>query len=437
MNPNNTIGYRHNGIIVDNIAPIQPDRVSFVTLMGSAAHTYGNCFAIMQKWILGLFPENTFKHIHVNSRIAHRQIRSTPHEYVKHSKPMISFRPRIADMNEDRFMKGTYLTDRMGGNIYSAWGGTNLMPFFEDRDKAITVKYQLNRKVMYIDVALLFSTLMNEIDYMNYLQNAIQWDAPIPISTCLESFLPKELLRVISILSDVPLYDKDNNDSTAQFIKYMDGHAEYPTTYKIQGSSATDEFYRLYPVNIEAIFSDLSSDEGERVGHVMNQYQISFTVRLEFWGTGLYYLFAKRDLLNNIQLNTAPSIENGGVIIPLFTDVATKEELLLNDGWDIIQEATCCLESVEEEVDIGELVNQSLRTCIAYHKAHGPHYFEFMLVKIRKQGEFLIEGKDYVVDYDNLKVKFFNKDTRFYTYKFFICSNIEYVNNLCKELFHK
>ena len=55
--------------------------VKYVSMMGSAAHTYGNALAIGQKWILDLFPNNTFKTIHVNSKIGHRQILSTPHEY--------------------------------------------------------------------------------------------------------------------------------------------------------------------------------------------------------------------------------------------------------------------------------------------------------------------------------------------------------------------
>ena len=35
---------------------------------------------------MGLFPDNMFKTIHVNSKIAHRQIRSTPHEFIKKTK---------------------------------------------------------------------------------------------------------------------------------------------------------------------------------------------------------------------------------------------------------------------------------------------------------------------------------------------------------------
>ena len=61
----------------------------YISLMSSMSHTYGNVLAFMQKWIMDLFPKDMFKTIHVNSKIAHRQLKSTEHEYIKKMKPMI------------------------------------------------------------------------------------------------------------------------------------------------------------------------------------------------------------------------------------------------------------------------------------------------------------------------------------------------------------
>ena len=43
----------------------RPHEVKYVTMMGSAAHTYGNALATVQNWVMNLFPEKTFKTIHV------------------------------------------------------------------------------------------------------------------------------------------------------------------------------------------------------------------------------------------------------------------------------------------------------------------------------------------------------------------------------------
>ena len=95
----------------------EPHEVKYITMLGSAAHTYGNVLATVQKWVMNLFPEKTFKTIHVNSKITHRQMLSTPHEFLKKSKPMIIFRPRIS-YDEDRFLGKTLLTERLG-DIYN------------------------------------------------------------------------------------------------------------------------------------------------------------------------------------------------------------------------------------------------------------------------------------------------------------------------------
>ena len=163
----------------------------YVSLLTSMSHTYGNIFAFVQNWLINIFPKDLFKTIHVNSKIAHRQIRSTTHEYVKKTKPIIIFRPRIGDVNDERFLKNTLMIERMA-DIYSSLGGTNLVSFFNDPKHDLSVKFQLNRSVFYIDVILIFDTLMQEIDYMHYIQNAVRIGHNFNLSTYLESYIPQE-----------------------------------------------------------------------------------------------------------------------------------------------------------------------------------------------------------------------------------------------------
>ena len=244
----------------------------YVSLLTSMSHTYGNIFAFVQNWLINLFPKDLFKTIHVNSKIAHRQIRSTTHEYVKKTKPIIIFRPRIGDVNDERFLKNTPMIERMT-DIYSSWGGANLVSFFNDPKHDLSVKFQLNRSVFYIDVILIFDTLMQEIDYMHYIQNAVRIGHNFNLSTYLESYIPQEMLKIISDISGVPLYD--GHGSTRDFLKYMEGNSNFPVTYKLQGSTGTREFYRYYPANIDTIITDLSSDDGERSGQISSDYKIS------------------------------------------------------------------------------------------------------------------------------------------------------------------
>ena len=415
---------------------VDPDKVQkkkdkrYVALMSSMSHTYGNALAFMQNYIINFFPKDLFKTVHVNSKIAHRQIRTTGYEYTRKNKPIIIFRPRIGDVNDDRFLKGTAMTERMT-DLYSTWGSTSLMPFFNDPSKDLEVKFQLNRSILYVDVVLVFSTLMQQIDYMHYIQNAMRINHNYMISTCLESYIPQEMLKIISDITGVPLYD--GYGSTRDFLKYLEGNSAYPVTYKLQGSTGTREFYRYYPVNIDILISDLQSDDGERTGHINSDYKISFSVRMEFNSTGFYYLFSDHFFSDYSNLPT--TYPEDTTIIPVFTDVILKEDLNLRQGWRLYNSATCRLDDGEDNVNINELLNDSIRKVMEYHKNNGMPYVEFLDLKVRKQGVILKEGIDYFIDYDNMNVKFKHQDT-YYTYKFLVCINVEYINEFIKDIFN-
>ena len=401
----------------------------YIALMSSISHTYGNALAFMQNYIINLFPKDLFKTIHVNSKIAHRQIRSTGFEYVKKAKPMIIFRPRIGDPNDDRFLKGTAMIERQG-DLYSTWGLTNLMPFMDDPSKDISLKFQMNRNVLYVDCVLIFSTLMQQIDFVHYIQNAVRLNIPFSLHTCFESYLPQEMLKIISDISGVQLYD--DKGSTKEFLSYMQGNSKYPITFKFQGSSGTKEFYRYYPVNIETIISDLSWDDGEKVGHVMNQYQVSFSVRMEFNSNGFYYIFS--DHLFTDYNNLPITYPDDTTIIPIFTDVILKEDLNLKEGWRLYNSASCKIDNPNDTICIDELLNDSIRKVMKYHRDNGVLFFEFLDIKVRRQGEILKEGEEYTIDYETMTVHF-HRQSPYYTYKFLICINVEYINDFIKDIF--
>lgn len=400
--------------------------VKYISMMGSAAHTYGNALAIGQKWILDLFPNNTFKTIHVNSKIGHRQILSTPHEFLKKSKPMIIFRPRI-DYDGDRFMNHTFITEKLA-DVYNRGPHTDLQPFFMDGKNQVAIKYTLNRYLMYIDVVIVVGSLIQQINYVQYLRNSCRMNIPFDINCFLESYLSKDLMSLVSELSGVPMMDEMGG--TKDFLDYLNSNSAYPITYKLQGSTGSDEYYRYYPTKIITQLSDISTDDGERTGQVVSNYQISFTMKMEFWGTGFNYLFSDK-----IHKTPKPPIPKDGTLIPIYTDVILHEDLNLSPGWNIYNHATCRLDCAEDSVEIAGLVNASIREAIRYYRQNGLPLLDIIDIRVRRQGELIIPMKDYEVDWDNLSIRFHNKEFGFYTYNIIIIIDTLRINDLIKEVF--
>ena len=402
--------------------------VHYIQCQCSAAHTFGNVTACIQNWLINLFPEGLFKTIHVNSKIAHAQLRSTPKEFLKKSPPMFIIRPRINWDDQNTFLRGTMIAERQG-DLYHTYGGTNLQEFFMDSRNKVALKYQLNRRVMEFDVILVFNTLMQQINWANYFRNAVRQEIPFFIDTCLESYLSPELLYQLSILSGVPMRDEDGN--TKDFIRYLNANSKFPITYKLQGSTNTEEYYRYYPTKIDTIITNFQTDEGEKVGHIQSRYQISFSVRCEFWSTGFYYLFSDK-----IGEETIIKVDNDdSSIIPIFTDVLTMEDIDLPLGWNLFAQPSCRLENPNDSISIESLFNNSLKACVDFHKERGIPLGEFMKIRVRQQGKLLEYGKDYTFNIDDYKIYFHNCKT-YYTYKILLMINIEYINNLIKNVYN-
>lgn len=412
---------------------ITAEKVEYTAIMGSAAHTYGNVLAFMQKWILDLFPKDLFKTIHINSKIAHRQmIQSDVRAQSKKMNPKIIFRPRVMGIDEDRFLKGTDFIERHT-NTMSQWGSGNLQPFMEDPDHAFSIKYLMNRSVMYIDVTCVFNTYIQMLNWLSYLPNKIPVNCPGKIETCLESYLPTSLINTISDMIQLPVVD--DNGCTKAFMEYMNGHSMCPITYKLSGATGNREFYRYYPINLEYWINEINGDEGEKVGQVYDKYQMTFTVRTEFESTGFYYLFGHE--LEKYKFRTVDEEElyANEDVVPVFTDITCKEDYNLAPGWHLYNQASCRLEEVNDHINIKEMLNSSIQKAITYHLENGLPTLEFLDIKVRRQGELLHEGKDYFIDYNTMDV-YFHNDTIYYTYKIIINLNVGYINSLVKELYH-
>lgn len=427
INQLRTKGFDNNQI-QDQIDFEEKQVKSYISLLGSSAHTYGNALAFMQNWIINQFPNNLFKTVHVNSKIAHRQLKETSKEFIKKSKPMIIFRPRIAGPDEDRFLKGTRMIERLDDN-YDPFGAC-YRPFFEDINKDLMIQFQMNRSVMYVDVVLIFATLSQQIDYKSYIINMFKLGHNQEVHTYLESYLPGELIALTSEISGIPVYD--SNGCTKKFLNYMSSNSRYPITYKLQGSTGKNEFFRYYPVNMDVIVNDLDSDDGEKIGHIMNQYQLNFTVRMEFESTGFYYIMNRH--INDMEL---PHFEpSDSSVIPVFTDVYNEDDLHLGPGWHIYNAVSCMLDKPRDMIDLKQMFSdQSIIQAIKYYVDRGLPLTEFMDVIVRKQGELQIPTKDYMVDLENLILHFNNSNT-FFTYRIIIAVNIDFVNDLIKQIYN-
>lgn len=401
----------------------------YISMMTSMSHTYGNVIAFMQKWILELFPKDLFKTVHVNSQLSHRQLRYSNHEFIKKKKPAIIFRPRIAGPDEDYWLKGTELMHISNSNIRT-WGDGSLFDFIDDANHDLTIKYHMNRAIIYLDVTVIFQTLLNQIDYFNAFLESVAINEVLGVETFLESYIPPEMLYIISQIAEVPMFnEKDGN--TKEFLDYLNGISYYPITYKLRGSTRQREFFRYYPACINVTITDVDRDDGEEQGMTQSNFKFTFTVKCEFNTTGFYYLFNKK--IHDLKLPEHKVDDSS--YIPMYTDVLLNDDLRLKEGWQIYNQATIQFEREDERVNIRELLNTSIVAAIQYYRENGLPTFDIIDVKCRRQGELMYEGHDYQIDWDTFDIHFRDTDV-YHTYRIWICLNLEAINELIKTIYN-
>lgn len=395
----------------------------------SLSHTYGNVACFIAEYVKGFFPADYFNTVHISSTIAYKQFtltRNLRREFTKKKKPMLTVRPRIELFDSNSFLYNTLLTTRMTDNFYDT-SFTNLQEFLLDNENGMELKFLLNRLIMNFDVTIVNDTFMEQLDNANFLKNRMRLDSPFMLGTALESYIPREILELISKDMDVPIYD--SNNSPKPFLDYLNSKSIYPVSYKLRTATGNDEFFRFYPANIMTTFSGLSVDDGNRRGQINDAFTTTLSIRTEFDGAGLYYYFTKHiDRIDKIigQIRVEGKEKD---IIPMFT-ISNLYTESIAEGWTIFTSSMYHVEYADgsDFTDFSPLfATSNLDTIIADAKKTGVPLNTFIVPIVMMNNQRLTEGTDFIFDYDKFTVetKVLDIDA---TYRLVVHINANYVN---------
>ena len=393
----------------------------------SASHTYGNVLAIIEQSLLSKFPKELFKTVTASTTLASRQVTHLPSQLHKKERPIMVLHPRIVfGQGEDRFLAHTLINDRVT-NTHSFWGDGSLLMVAKDTKKRLYVHGHYNRAVMFVDVVLSFDTFTEQTNWLSYLYNTMPIGHNQFIQAPLELMIPYNFCHLIGSVAHIPV--KDDEGSIVDFLQYMNKIWFYPITYKLKGSSNTDEFFMYYVTNIDTVIQDVQSGDGVKMGQTRGAFDISFTIRCEFNTVGYFTLNAP-----DIKVPVNVSIEDDKAIATMFSDTINLNDFDLPIGWVILGWPIFKLKYGENSVSLDSLLNQSLRAVIDYHIKFGIPMERFIRIQFRENGTIL-EDEAFYIDWRARKLIVTKPDYR-RTYRLIITVSPKYINDLVKEIYH-
>lgn len=411
---------------------MEPNKINFAVAPISIGHTFGNMTANIVEMVKGYFSNNYFKTINVSSKVAHRYFNildseKAKSEFMKRNKPFLIIRPRVELLTRDTFLANTFLTTRMT-NTFEGSDYGNLQPFFLDLENKLESRYLMNRHRMSFDVIIIVESMMEQINIGEYLRNIVRWEMPMTLHQSLECQIPSGIIKGISQACGI-----DYSKNTADFVKYMNAHSQFPITHKLKNSSGNEEFFRYYGTVIDAMFRDLAMDDGNRKGMVEDAYTVSFTIDVEFPGAGLYHLFTTNK--HAIQKISCDSLEvNDGSVVELMFTLSDLDKNT-TDGWALYGAPVYTIDRTDrpDRTDLSTSINKSLTSVMDFHIENNIPIETAFRFKLKKDNEELVEGKDYKFDLKTRQLTTFRVAQRS-TYRFFIYVNVARVNDLGIEL---
>lgn len=393
----------------------------------SASHTYGNVMAVVEKYLLDLFPPDLFKTVTASTTLASRQVLHLPHQLKKVELPVMVLIPRIVFGQEDnRFLGHTIMNDKYT-NTHALWSQGSMISLADDIKKNIHVHGQYNRALLYIDVIMAFNTYAEQINWMSYLYNMVPINHNQFVRAPLELYIPESFCTLISHLSKVPI--KDDKGSVYNFLTQMNSMFYHPITYKLKGGSNSDEFFMYYLADIDTVIQDPQAGEGIKDGQLHRNFDIRFTVRCEFNTVGCFMLSSPE--IRHKQILPPPEDK---AVTTLFSDSIDLNDFDLPVGWTILGWPIFKLAEGESSISIENILNESINRVIDYHLEFNIPMERFIQIQFRENGQIL-DNELYYIDWHKRELHLSNPNYR-RTYRLLITISHDYINNLVKELYN-
>lgn len=276
----------------------------------STMHAYSLGIQYIRDWFLSKFDKNYFKTVYVNgSHILADYKRYSIIQSTFREKPAVAITPNI-DFDFDREMLDRY----MGGKDFLMAKYNHRQGFFKDFDNNIFLGLTTRDQRITFNIKCRVESRAQQLDLYRNIQLACRVGFTQYEYISCDYHIPMEIILNIAHAAGFKIIEKKKGvemiEDIIGFTSYLNQHSEFPIIYKLRQVSGRNEFF-MRVNNVWAHIDtreDLNYDDGEREGHLDNNFHVELNCALRMFVPAFYVYKACETVYKYIPTADSSSI---------------------------------------------------------------------------------------------------------------------------------
>lgn len=345
--------------------------------MPSLVQAYSLCIEYMKDWFYSKFENKDFiKSEYIDGKYIFDEFRTLSKiDILKRQKPSLTITPTIDwDYNNDGIDSYPY-----GLSLYTMTGKFK-SAFFNDRTHDVYLGMNMETILMRFNFRVRVETRAQQLDLYKYMKMAHRVGFSDVKDADMDFHVPYPM--ILQMARDMGFEVEQKSDGYDQikdipkFLKYLNLHSQIPFLYKHRTINGKHEFFlRMQRLCVNIRPTGISADDGEREGHLTNNFNIELETEVRFPAPRMYAYYSKgvHDLkkvysawdnhdgapVTLCTFKAIPIQEENKYGWPLYMSTQYEQSILEKDKPLVMD----CSQLVEGEV--GEVINYCMETGVS------------------------------------------------------------------------
>ena len=256
--------------------------------------SYALCIEYMRHWFLQKFQAEFFSWIHTDgSHVFGEMSKLDKKNIMTHmadDKASLTIIPTIDD---------DYNRDRLDQNLFGIDQFINTTSldkaFFQDPVNKRYIMMKMDMMLLNFTFRVKVPSRALQLDTQKYMKLAFRTNLSETNDVDLDYLLPYPMMLLMA--RDLGFEIKDDRIvEPIKFLTYLNSRSYIPITYKRSNATAREEYFvRVDHLPVRLLIKDVNKDDGNKYGHISDDYGIEMQVEVRFPSMQLYVYFTREE----------------------------------------------------------------------------------------------------------------------------------------------